>query len=430
MEVWLFDPLRQVAPPKSLLNMNDSLKTMKSQHSKKPESPARPQINFTNNHANHRRDSLFGFFSVRRRILSTTASIFLVGLAAPAKADSVSWIGESGNWNDVVNWSTGAVPGEQDDVIIDRPGVDVVVTHWTGPSEVKSLRSEEELVLVGGTLTVTTTMRVGGKLRLASVGTLKRATLTTTGGGQVTAESGGILDGVTLATEVGGGGLTIAGGLTLSGGAKLASTAGFGLYIAGGTQTLGGNGEIVFEEGGRIFLGYGGEGTVTVGPQVTVLGPGQIFESSPASLINEGTFLVDGAARTLTLRPTVFTNRGTMRATGGAHLDIRPGHWTQDGTIIVGAASSASLGGAWTNEGTIIPAPDATVNLIGTLNGGLAAQSGTWRLGNSGRVKGGTVTAADGARIIAEGGGAGGSYPSHEGGLLRSLPCQGPYFQR
>ena len=377
---------------------------MKFQHSKEPEPNVRPQINFTNNHANHRRDSLFGFFSVRRRILSTTASIFLVGLAAPAKADSVSWIGESGNWNDVVNWSTGAVPGEQDDVIIDRPGVDVVVTHWTGPSEVKSLRSEEELVLVGGTLTVTTTMRVGGKLRLASVGTLKRATLTTTGGGQVTAESGGILDGVTLATEVGGGGLTIAGGLTLSGGAKLASTAGFGLYIAGGTQTLGGNGEIVFEEGGRIFLGYGGEGTVTVGPQVTVLGPGQIFESSPASLINEGTFLVDGAARTLTLRPTVFTNRGTMRATGGAHLDIRPGHWTQDGTIIVGAASSASLGGAWTNEGTIIPAPDATVNLIGTLNGGLAAQSGTWRLGNSGRVKGGTVTAADGARIIAEGG--------------------------
>ena len=314
--------------------------------------------------------------------MSTTASIFLVGLAASAKADSVSWVGGSGNWNEAVNWSTGAVPGELDDVIIDRPGIEVVVTYRLGLSTVKSLRSEEEILLQSGTLRVTSTVQMGGKLKLAGAGTLKQATVTTTGAGQVMAESGGILDGVTLATGVGGSGLTIAGGLTLSGGAKLTASAGFGLLFAGGTQTVGGSGEIVLENGGRIFMGYGGESTVTVGPLVTVRGPGQIFESSPASLINEGTFLVDGPGQVWTIQPSVFTNRGTLRATGGGHLEVKSPNWTQQGTVIAGAASILSFGGAWTNEGTITVAPDATVNLIGTLSGGLAAKSGTWSLGN------------------------------------------------
>jgi len=34
----------------------------------------------------------------------------------------------SGDWNNVTNWSSGALPGPNDDVVIDRPGA-ITVTH-------------------------------------------------------------------------------------------------------------------------------------------------------------------------------------------------------------------------------------------------------------------------------------------------------------
>lgn len=41
---------------------------------------------------------------------------------------AVNWIGESGNWIDAPNWSTGLVPGPSDDVTIDNPGAELLIT--------------------------------------------------------------------------------------------------------------------------------------------------------------------------------------------------------------------------------------------------------------------------------------------------------------
>ncbi|MGE5607820.1 MAG: carboxypeptidase regulatory-like domain-containing protein, partial [Bacillota bacterium] len=69
---------------------------------------------------------------------------------------SVAWIADSsGFWDDGNNWSTGSVPTAFDDVIIDRPGVSLTVTHRSGTDTVRSLTAGESLVLSGGTLTLT-----------------------------------------------------------------------------------------------------------------------------------------------------------------------------------------------------------------------------------------------------------------------------------
>src|SRR5690606_21535781 len=94
--------------------------------------------------------------------------------------------------------------------------------------------------------------------------------------------------------------------------------------------------------------------------------------------------------------------------------------------ITAEAASTLDLSGGWSNAG-IITATDATVNLggvfaqtalgtfnhagstvnlTGTLSGGLAltAQTGSWRLTSGSKVQGGTITASGGAQVVAAGG--------------------------
>src|SRR6185436_9015605 len=70
-----------------------------------------------------------------------------------ASAATINWIGGSGDWNTFTNWSTGALPGPGDDVVIDVPA-SVTVTHSAGAHTVKSVRSQEDFVLSGGVLTV------------------------------------------------------------------------------------------------------------------------------------------------------------------------------------------------------------------------------------------------------------------------------------
>src|SRR5436305_1007430 len=92
-----------------------------------------------------------------------------------AWAATVSWVGGSGDWNSPSSWSTGAMPGPGDEVIINQPG-DVTVTHSSGEHTVKSIQSQESFVLSGGSLTITGTVQVNNSFRLSG-GTLARATV-------------------------------------------------------------------------------------------------------------------------------------------------------------------------------------------------------------------------------------------------------------
>lgn len=66
----------------------------------------------------------------------------------------VLWIKDGdGRWEDAANWSSGAPPGPEDSVVIDRPGVDVTVTlagDFSFTSQIVSLHCAETLVISAG----------------------------------------------------------------------------------------------------------------------------------------------------------------------------------------------------------------------------------------------------------------------------------------
>jgi phage baseplate assembly protein gpV len=102
-------------------------------------------------------------------------------------AATVTWIGGSGDWNTPANWSTGALPGPSDDVVLDVPG-DMTITHSSGTHAVNSIQSQERFTLSGGTLTVSaasllvSNVTVGGGTLSGSGDSTISGTLTWTGG--------------------------------------------------------------------------------------------------------------------------------------------------------------------------------------------------------------------------------------------------------
>jgi hypothetical protein len=91
---------------------------------------------------------------------------------------TVTWINPAGgDWDTPGNWSTGAVPGPNDDVVIDLAGQNnFTVTHSANVADsVNSLTSQDALVLFGGSLSLAATSTVNNTL------TVSGATLTGAG---------------------------------------------------------------------------------------------------------------------------------------------------------------------------------------------------------------------------------------------------------
>ena len=94
---------------------------------------------------------------------------------------TVHWINPaSGIWADPANWSTGAVPGPDDDVVLDAPGNPAVV-HSTGVDAVQSLAGTDSLILSGGSLRLAAASTFDGGLDIIG-GTLGAATRLTING--------------------------------------------------------------------------------------------------------------------------------------------------------------------------------------------------------------------------------------------------------
>src|ERR1035441_49269 len=66
-------------------------------------------------------------------------------------AATVSWVGGSGDWTNTANWSTGILPGTNDNVVI-SPAATITVTHSAGTHTVNSIQSTKAFVLSGGLL--------------------------------------------------------------------------------------------------------------------------------------------------------------------------------------------------------------------------------------------------------------------------------------
>ena len=86
------------------------------------------------------------FFRKMRQIMKgrkprqASRSLYLEALEARILL-SVSWDGEAGtaNWRDAVNWSTNALPGSTDDVVIGSAFNGVTINYDTITSTIKSL---------------------------------------------------------------------------------------------------------------------------------------------------------------------------------------------------------------------------------------------------------------------------------------------------
>src|SRR5205807_526487 len=94
---------------------------------------------------------------------------------------TIQWISQiGGNWSTASNWDTGALPGPQDDVLI-NPAVNVIFN--TGSSTINQLTTgaSTALTIAGGTMVIAATSNIGGLLAI-SAGTLTPNGSITVGG--------------------------------------------------------------------------------------------------------------------------------------------------------------------------------------------------------------------------------------------------------
>ena len=122
--------------------------------------------------------------------------LFLTFLPALYGA-TVTWIGGSGDWNTATNWSIGALPGTNDNVVIGA-GASITVTHSAGTHTVNSVQSQQAFVLSGGSLTVSNTFQASNTFTLSG-GMLATATVVMINGAWlIVSGSSGTLNGVTV----------------------------------------------------------------------------------------------------------------------------------------------------------------------------------------------------------------------------------------
>ncbi len=326
----------------------------------------------------------------------------LEGLEDRVMLSQVNWINPvGGDWDTGANWSTGAVPTARDDVVIDVSG-GVLITHTQNTSDsVNSVTASDPITLSGGTLSVAGTFSDSSAVTLSG-GTLANATVqsgtTINGSGAL---SNVTLDG-TLDANVFGGSLTITNGLTLRSG--LVETTDISSLNFSGTQTLGGSGEVLFNDGNNPNnrLNDLGSATLTIGSGITIDGLTATIsaDGSGGAIDNYGTLSVGSSGGNGTQTPAfsggTFTIDGAWTNEPGAKIEA-----VNDGNLVfdsMGANDSGNIvpSGVWTNDA------GAAVSVVGNSDGGgsLSLEGNGWSnagmisMTNSSVYLGGTLTLA------------------------------------
>ncbi|MFZ4537116.1 filamentous hemagglutinin N-terminal domain-containing protein [Propionivibrio sp.] len=267
-------------------------------------------------------------------------------------------------------------------------------------------------------------MTIGTATNINSGSTIGNATLTiANGSGAKYTATGGTLDGVTLNSDlwVKASSLTVRNGLTLNGSTLYlgdGTATGYSYLNWNGTQTIGGNGTILFNTNNGYSAritgnGYAGS-TLTLGAQITTrIGSGNGYiEGSGYNLINNGAIVSGVSGKTLYVQPGgTLTNNGTIKATAGGTLTIASGSWVNTGSVQADGGSTLTLAPiTWTSSGNLQATADSTLNLGGSFSRGaistLQHTGGTTRLIGTLDNSGGTLTLNDsmGSFDIASGG--------------------------
>ncbi len=239
-----------------------------------------------------------------------------------------TWIRDaSGFWDDPVNWSGGAIPADGDDVVIDRPAGNFVVTVRTTTAAVHSLLATEPLV-VTGSLVVGGSASLGGGLTLP----VNASALTGTGKVTLTGPMNWQAGTITL-----GGGLEVSPGTTLTldpnGGTRLlrntslrnhgtVAWVGNSLLFDANVAVINDTDGIWDAQGDLSAAFFGGTlGTETftnAGLLRKSAGSGSLTFTSPIAVTNTGTIDVQsGRFATATM-----TTSGRLQLAAGTTLDL------------------------------------------------------------------------------------------------------------
>jgi len=294
------------------------------------------------------------------------------------------WDGSSnGNWSVDANWSGGAAPVDDDDIVFPVEATNFVSTNDIVGLDIRSITFQEGgYVLRGNALSITTADGINGD-QASGVDTIELdLTLTTaqtfsctSAGAKLTvtgdiAKSGGLT--VTGAGEVelsgavsGTGPVSMngVGVLTLSG--SQANTYGDTTHVNAGTIVLaktGGmlavpNNVVIGNGGGPDILRLDLDNQISTNANVTMRGVGRLDLNGHSQTINNLTFLsggiVQSGAGTLTLRGEIAANASTIQAQFQSRLNLPAGDHSfalSDG----GAAPDVVISGELTGGGGIL----------------------------------------------------------------------------
>jgi hypothetical protein len=267
---------------------------------------------------------------------------------APAVVNFVNSAG--GDWSVPGNWSTGALPTANDDVVIDLTGISV--THNSGTDTIKSLSLSDPLSLAGGSLALG-----GPSFGSPAVSTLNQP-LTVTGGalsltyqalnasntGRLIDAPGGsvtVKDSTVNAPLDNQGQLLVQGSLNSALNAPLANQG--LLVVEGNHNTFAG----AFSNAAGAILRVEGSGGFGLGAGLLTVSQG--FTNAGAIELTT-TFGPAGAG--LNVFNGTLTNTGTLRVLAG-NSDIINAQLDNQGTFTVGVFAQFFVQGASTNSGTL-----------------------------------------------------------------------------
>lgn len=311
-------------------------------------------------------------------------------LGGAARGDNVTWIStDSGFWTDPFRWSTSPnLPGAGDDVTIDVPGADIVVTVKQDVQFIHSVISNEGLTIESGGLSLAADSTVNGAFTLSGVGQLGGAGNLTLNGPSIWTDST-VMDGTGKTVVSATGTLSIIpgtdnknlarpldnfGAVTFTGDNIFSA---IGLHDAtitnevGATFTVNNIADAFFYgvSGSNAFLNNGtfnksGTATATFG------GTGSL----PVSFVNTGQ--VNVQAGTLILQ-TGATHSGHFSISAGATLQFEGGH-VFTATSDISGAGNVIFNSAGTNvsDGTFNVSGAVTfAGAVNTFNGAFNAGS-------------------------------------------------------